>query len=164
MVPDSLPAFLKSRAERSLRYLLREARAVGPSDALRGRRSDWPVQPWGIGQDGSIAGIVYHVAAWKHLSLSLLSPGGQALPRAAFDASAAPAADDWPALLDWLAAIGAEWNAALSALSEDEFRSPREWEGGKPLSVADFAYEMIQHDVQHAAQIEYLRQLYTIVL
>ena len=80
-MPESLTAYLKHRAERSLVYLLREAEAVGEVDAFRGRRADWPDQPWGIGQDGSIAGIVYHVAAWKQLALPMFARNGK--PRAA---------------------------------------------------------------------------------
>jgi len=158
-MPESLPIYLKRRADRSLNYLLRQAEAVSAEDALRGRRDDWPDQPWGIGQDGSIAGIVTHVAAWKQLTLPLFQPNGKAGGRADFDTATPPDPNDWPALLDWLRRIGREWNSALEALTDAEFDSLRDWEGTQ-ISIAQFASEMIQHDVQHAAQIEYLRQLY----
>jgi hypothetical protein len=163
-VPQTLPAFLVDRARRSLAYLLREAEAVTTEQALLGRRADWPDHPWGIGQDGSIAGIVYHVAAWKQLTLPILQPGGRSRGRADFDPSTAPRPDDWPALLAWLRSSGVEWAAALEALPDTEFHSTREWEDGAPITLAQFIAEMIDHDVQHAAQIEYLRQLYRIVL
>ena len=157
---ESLPAFLKRSAQRNLDYLVREAAAVDAADALRGRREDWPDQRWGIGQNGSIAGIVYHVCAWKQLSLPLFSSGGTCLRRADFNAAMAPDPEEWPALRQWLGEVGAQWNAALEALPAAEFDAPRDWEGAS-LTVAEFAAELIKHDTQHAAQIEYLRQLYT---
>lgn len=158
-MPETLPAFLKRRAVRNLAYLLREAEAVSADTALRSRRPDWPDQPWGIGQDGSIAGIAYHVAAWKSLTLPIFDPHGKPLSRADFDSAAAPAPNDWPGILAWLRRTGEEWNRALHALPEAEFDSPREWSGTQ-ITVTDFVVEMIEHDVQHAAQIEYLAQAY----
>ena len=160
-MPESLPAFLKRRADRSLNYILRQAEAVSIEEAFRGCSANWPDQPWGIGQDGSVAGIVYHVASWKQLTLPLFEPNGEALTRADFDPTAAPDPKDWQALLRWLRRIGVEWNTALNALAETEFDCLKDWEGGAQMSIAQYASEMIQHDVQHAAQIEYLRQLYT---
>lgn len=158
---ESLSDYLKRRAERCLAYLLREAEAVSAEDAVRGRRDDWPGQAWGIGQDGSIAGIVTHVAVWKQLSLPALKEGGQALSAEAFDTASAPDPADWPALVAWLREIGGAWNAALNALPEPDFDRRLDWQGF-PLTIADLASKMIQHDVQHAAQIEYLRQLHAV--
>ena len=161
-MPETLPSFLKRRAGRSLAYMLRQVEAVSAEEAIIGRRDDWPDQPWGIGQDGSISGIVYHVAAWKQLTLPLFEPDGKAFGRADFDPAAAPSADDWPALIDWLRRIGEEWNLALETLTESDFDSLRDWEGAQ-MTVTQFVAEIIQHDVQHAAQIEYLRQSYLLL-
>jgi hypothetical protein len=159
-MPQTLPAFLRKRAEQSLAYLCREAGAVGQEDAFRGCCQNWPDQKWGIGQNGTVAGIVYHVAAWKQLTLPMFPPNGKALTRADFNAAAAPGANDWPGIVNWLTRIGADWNAALAALSDAEFDAEREWEDGVRITLTQFVTEMIQHDVQHAAQIEYLRQMY----
>ena len=156
-MPESLPAFLKRRAERSLAYLLRQALSVSVEEAHWGRRANWPEQPWGIGQDGSIAGIGYHVAAWKQLSLPVFQAGGRMLLRTDFKPADAPDRDDWPAILLWLGSIGAEWNQSLHALPDDEFDAVREWEGAQ-LTISQIAFELIQHDVQHSAQIDYLIQ------
>ena len=153
----SVPEFLKRRATRSFQYLMKEVEAVTPEQALADRRAGWPGQQWGIGQDGSIAGIVYHVASWKHLSLPLFEPGGGILALADFNASAAPASDDWPALVTWLRTVGTQWSDKLSALPEEAFAAVHqfdEWES--PLW--EFVVEFYEHDIQHAAQIEYLRQ------
>ena len=156
-LPETLPDFLKRRAGRSLAYILRQVEAVSAEEALIGRYDNWPDQPWGIGQNGSIAGIVYHVAAWKQLTLPLFDPDGKALGRADFDPASAPNPDDWPALVDWLRRTGKAWNLALESVNESDFDSLRDWEGTQ-MTITQFAAEMIQHDVQHAAQIEYLRQ------
>ena len=159
-MPQTVPAFLKHRAARGLTYLLTQAEAISADDAFRGRRSDWPDQPWGIGQDGSIAGIVYHTAAWKQLTIGIFAANGKALARMDFDPANAPDSDDWEAILIWLRRIGMDWNSALIALPDSEFDELREWEGGYRITLTDYIETMIKHDIQHAAQIEYLRQLY----
>src|SRR5437868_6975462 len=101
-MPETLPEYLRRRAVRSFRYLLREAESVSTEDALRFVSHDWPSHRFGIGQNGSMAGIVFHVAAWKQLTLPLFETRGTWIPVDSFDYSLAPAPDDWTALLAWL--------------------------------------------------------------
>jgi hypothetical protein len=154
-MPETLPAFVKTRAERSFRNLLKQIEGLTAEEARRGSLPNWPGHRWGIGQNGSIAGIVFHVAAWKQLTLPLLS-GGKARTQEADDFDAAPAPDDWPGLVAWLQQVGEAWNAALSRLPEADFDTPTEWEG-MTLTLARIITEMYEHDIQHAAQIEFLR-------
>jgi hypothetical protein len=156
-MPDTLPVFLKQRAESSFLYLQKQTQDLTPTQALRYHDSHWPDHRWGIGQDGSIAGIVYHVAAWKQMTIDLFARDGIAIDRGLFDATSAPAPDDWPALLDWLDRIGTEWNTRLSTLPETVFDETREW-AGATITLADYVTEMLEHDIQHAAQVEYLKQ------
>lgn len=156
---QTLAEYLKSRADAALRRVVRQAEAVTSEEALRDRRTNWPHQKWGIGQDGSIAGIVYHVIAWKQLTLPVFLPNGQPRLRNDFDPKASPDPDDWPALLYRLRQIGTEWNDALKGLEDADFDSLREWSGVK-ITLCDYITEVIQHDEQGAAQIEYLRQLH----
>ncbi len=156
-MPESLPTFLKKRAETSFHNFVKQIEDLSADQALRYAALNWPGHRWGIGQDGSIAGIVYHVAAWKEMTLPLLSPGEQAISQQAFDRSAAPDPSDWPGLAAWYRRIGAEWNARLSALSDEQLDMPLRWEG-MTLTVAKLIAEMVEHDIQHASQIEYLRQ------
>jgi len=156
---EALATFLKTRAERSYRNLLAQIEGISAAEALAGRRPDWPDHRWGIGQNGSIAGIVYHVAAWKQLGLPVFQPGGCPLSRAAFDSDTAPAPDDWQGIQSWLKQVGAAWNAALAALSTEAFDTLIPWEGTHhTIPMAKFIAEMYEHDIQHASQIEYLRQ------
>jgi hypothetical protein len=154
---ETLAAYLKRRAERHFRYLYDQIEGITESEARADRLPGWPGHRWGIGQDGSIAGIVYHVAAWKQLTLPLFAPGGQAGTAADFDATLAPPLDDWPGLRAWLRQVGAAWNAELARLPESAFDETREWEG-TTLTMAKIVTEMLEHDLMHASQIEYLRQ------
>lgn len=156
-MPETLAAFLKQRAERSYRNFLKQTEGIATDEALQDRKPNWPEQPWGVGQDGSMAGIVYHAAAWKQLTLPLFARDGRAGTMAEFDATSAPARDDWEGIVGWYRSVGAEWNAALADLPEETFEETRDWEG-MTLTLAKFVVEMMEHDVQHASQLEYLRQ------
>ncbi|HLK57365.1 MAG TPA: DinB family protein [Chthonomonadaceae bacterium] len=154
---ETLPTFLKRRAERSYRYLREQIEGLTAEEALTHYRADWPDHRWGIGQNGSIAGIVYHVATWKQLTLPVFAPGGRTLTREEFDVNAAPAPDDWAGITAWLEQIGDTWGRTLAALPDPAFDETRLWEGHS-LPLSSFVVEMLEHDIQHAAQIEYLRQ------
>jgi hypothetical protein len=154
---ETLAAFLKNRAERSYRSLLSQIDGLSATEALAGRAPDWPDHPFGIGQNGSIAGIVYHVAAWKQMTLPIFQPDGRPLSRAEFDADTVPALDDWQGIQAWLKQVGMAWSAELALLQVAAFDRLVAWEGTN-LTVANFVVEMVEHDIQHASQIEYLRQ------
>lgn len=154
---DTLAAFLKNRAERSYRNLLAQIEGLSAAEALAGSREDWPDHSFGIGQNGSIAGIVYHVAAWKQMTLPLFQPGGRPLSREEFDTETAPALDDWQGIQAWLKQIGMAWSVELAALPLEAFDNAVMWEG-TPLTMAKLVTEIYEHDIQHASQIEYLRQ------
>lgn len=154
----SAAEFLRGRAVRSFRYLLREAESVTAAESTRFARSDWPAHRFGIGQDGSIAGIVYHVAAWKEVTLPLLAQNGPIQAIENFDRRSAPALNDWTGLLLWLKTVGEAWNETALALPDSAFDDLRNW-GGETITLTEYIAEMVEHDTQHAAQIEYLRQL-----
>lgn len=154
---ETTPDFLRQRSRRSYLHFLRAIQSISPEEALRDAAPGWPDHPWGVGQDGSIAGIVYHVAAWKELTLDMLQPGGRFLARDAFDPARHPAANDWSALVSWYRQCAEAWQKALDELSDIEFDALREWEGVS-LSVSKLCVEMMEHDIYHLGQIEYLKQ------
>ena len=158
---ETLPSFLKSRSERNFRNLLQQLEGVTPEEAIRDRYKDWPEQRWGVGQDGSIAGIVHHVAAWKTMTLPLFQPGGVAQTREEFEASGVPTSHDWPDLRQWLETVGQAWNETLDALPEAAFDEESEWDG-VTIPLRKIVVEIMEHDIQHASQIEYLRQLHRV--
>ncbi len=153
----SLPQFLKQRAERNFAHLLREVSAVTAEEALRFASDEWRPHKWGIGQNGSIAGIVYHIAAWKSLSLPLFEPTPSLRETADFDPATAPERDDWEGVVNWLRDVGERWSRALGGLSDSDFDRLCPWEK-EPIPLWEFVVEFIEHDVQHSSQIEYLRQ------
>lgn len=154
---ESLPQFLKQRAERNFAHLLREVSAVTKEEATRFASEAWPSHKWGIGQNGSIAGIVYHIAAWKSLSLPLFEPTRELRTAEDFDPDTAPAVDDWEGVVNWLREVSTQWLSALSRLSDPDFDSLCPWETAT-IPLWEFVVEFIEHDVQHTSQIEYLRQ------
>lgn len=154
---DGLPDFLKQRGGKAYRYLLKEIEGVTAEQALAGRRPHWTSHRWGVGQNGSIAGIVYHVAAWKSMTLGRFDPESQTLETVAFDVASAPSPDDWEGVVSWLKTAGDQWNEALQSLPDAEFDREKVWEGNS-LAISEFVAEMYEHDIQHASQIEYLRQ------
>lgn len=153
----SLREFLVHRAEHGLNYLLREVEPLSEAEAFRYRDPNWVPHKYGIGQDGSIAGIVFHVVAWKALTLSLFTAGSGWEDLPDFESITTPNGDDWQAILSWLREVGAEWNGALAKVTDEELGDLRPWVGN-PIPVWQFVIEMIDHDVQHASQVEYLRQ------
>ena len=51
------------------------------------------------------------------------------------------------------------WNYELAALPSEAFDTSILWEDtNHTIPMAKFIAEMYEHDIQHAAQIEYLRQ------
>jgi hypothetical protein len=152
-----IPELLRSRAHRWFCRLCNELTDLTNEQALAGSRADWPRHAYGIGQNGSIAGIIYHVAAWKTMTLPALT-GGTMIPLQEFDESQAPEATDWPGIRTWLEEIGQRWNEALDSLPDERFDESLSWEGRSILMTA-FLLEMIDHDVQHSSQIEYIKQL-----
>ncbi|MCS6776688.1 MAG: DinB family protein [Chloroherpetonaceae bacterium] len=154
---QALAEYLKHRAERSFRAVLKALEYISPEQARRDHHDRWPDHIYGIGQDGSIAGIVYHLAAWKQLTLPLFQPGGRALSRHEFDPSAAPALDDWFNLVAWYKQVGTAWQAELERLPPEALTETRRWEGHE-ITMPQFIAELYEHDVYHLAQIEYLLQ------
>ncbi len=152
-----LAGLLQERSARKYRAFLKEIEAVHAEQALRFARPDWPDHRWGFGQNGSIAGIVYHVAAWKQLALPALR-GDAPRTRQEFDPAHAPAPTDWAGLVVWYRQIGAEWIAQTAPLTDQDFEKSLPWEG-HTITLAELVMEIIDHDIQHASQIEYLRQL-----
>lgn len=157
----TLAAFIKQRAERAYRNLMEIVESLTAEEALAYGDEAWPGHRWGVGQDGSMAGIVYHVAAWKQLTLPLFQKDGRALTREEFDADSAPARDDWQGIRAWLKQVGMAWNAELAALQDTAFEETRDWEG-TALPLATFIAEMYEHDIQHTAQLEYLRSRHAV--
>lgn len=149
--------FLRHRADHAFKYILREAEAVSEGEAFLYADPQWRTHKYGIGQDGSIAGIVYHVVAWKMISLPLFQPDGELSYVGDFPENEAPERGDWAGILAWLREVGTQWNALLDAVNEADLERLVPWDK-HPIPLWEFAIEMIDHDIQHAAQIEYLRQ------
>lgn len=122
------------------------------AEAKAGARGDWRQYRFGTGLDGSIQGIVRHVATWKHAAAAGLASG--TFPAAE---GVLPEALSWASLLEALSAGHARLAAELARCTEEELDRPVTWEG-HPMPVHVLLAHMIEHDQYHAGQINLLRQ------
>jgi uncharacterized damage-inducible protein DinB len=152
-----LADYLRHRAVSSHRELIRALEGVTEHEAGAGSDPGWKRHRWGTGLDGSIAGIVHHVAAWKHAFVEGLL--GRPIP----DAEEVPPPSDpsggtsWPLLRLWLDEAGDRLAAALEGLTPAEL--------DREVTVLEWIYPvyrlvsiLIEHDHYHAGQINLLRQ------
>ena len=116
--------------------------------------ANWPRHGDWSGEDGSIAGIVFHVAAWKGAYADGLETGVWGDEK-----TLGPEIDSWPGRLRWLEATHERLLTALRHLEQDEATSVLVNDRPYTLS-AIFHDAMGHHDVYHGAQVNYLRQRY----
>ena len=64
----SLAEHLRRRQAAAYRQLSKSLAGLTEADALRGKEPSWRRYRFGVGLDGSICGIVRHVAVWKHVT------------------------------------------------------------------------------------------------
>ncbi|HEY3414289.1 MAG TPA: DinB family protein [Armatimonadota bacterium] len=127
---------------------------IGADEAAAFRHPHWPKHDDWAGDDGSISGIVFHVAAWKETYAEGLETGAWGDEKAV-----KPDTDSWPGRLQWLEAQHERLLAALRHLEQDEATSVLI--SDRPYTLAAIYHDsMGHHDVYHAAQINYLRQRY----
>lgn len=153
MTEQTLREHLRWQLRSGYRSMEAAIEGLTEARALEEARADWRRYRWGSGLDGSIAGIVWHVALWKQNFAQGLETGE--FPA---EASLKPPATDWPSLTAWLTEGQARLAGAVERLSEADLAEPRQWEGmTRPL--ARLLSYIIEHDFYHAGQIELLRQL-----
>lgn len=150
----SLHAYLKNRLEHASRELERSVEGVSPADAARGADPDWRRYRFGAGLDGSIQGIVWHVAAWKHVVADGLDSRVNAFP----DAEAVlPHEPGWAGLRAWLGSGQVRLLRALDEVPPDGLDRTVVLEG-ETLPLYQVMTLMLEHDHYHTGQIYLLRQ------
>lgn len=148
----SLKDYLHHRLTRGYRRLVRSLEGIPEDEARRGGNPSWRRYRFGTGLDGSIAGIVYHLAAWKHVAADGLEGG--TFP----DAEAVlPHGFGWTGLLDWLESGNARLLRALEELKPEDLDRTIVWEGHS-MPVHELYSHMIEHDQYHTGQVYLLRQ------
>jgi uncharacterized damage-inducible protein DinB len=136
----------------AFRRFLESLQGLSESEAGAGAQGDWRQYRFGTGLNGSIQGIVRHVATWKQAAAAGLASG--TFPPAE---TVLPEALSWEALLEALAEGQTRLEAELARRTEEELESPVIWEG-YPMPVHVLLAHMIEHDQYHAGQINLLRQ------
>ena len=148
----SLKVHLQQRLGSAHRRLRESLEGLSEAEAVHHARGDWRRYRFGTGLDGSIAGIVRHVAVWKHAAFMGLQSGTFPDPEnlllpslSMFD------------VLAWLSGGQAGLVGLLEQLPEAELERTVTWEGHEmPLHV--LLAHMIEHDQYHTGQINLLRQ------
>lgn len=149
--------YQRQRVDHAKRYFLRVLEGVTPEMAYLFSSSTWPKHKWHIGQNGSIAGLVYHVIVWKLLTLPVLEGKPANLDVSAFDMQSAPDISDWPYLSSWAVQVSNRWDKRLNELSDDAIETTLcAWDNGEMVPLTRIITDIYEHDIQHAAQIEYL--------
>jgi len=148
----SLHDHLQTRLASAYRRLQESLAGLSPDDAVIGGRDNWRRYRFGVGLNGSIEGIVRHVATWKHAAAEGLLQGN--FPEAE---SVLPSELTWDALLLALAHGQQRLASALDQLSEEELGASVSWEGQAMPRHLLLAH-MIEHDQYHTGQINLLRQ------
>lgn len=133
------------------RQLRRSLDGLPPGAAELGADPGWRRYRYGLGLDGSIQGIVRHVAAWKHAAAAGLSSGE--FP----DAGSLEVPTGWDALLEWLDAGQQSLATGLAGTAPGGLARMLLWEG-QELTVASVVTHLIEHDHYHAGQVNLLRQ------
>jgi uncharacterized damage-inducible protein DinB len=148
----SLHNHLKARTAAAYRQLAKSLAGLPPEDALRGADPRWRQYRHGIGLDGSIAGIVRHVATWKHAAAEGVTTGAFPSPEGLH-----PPGPEWADLHAWLEEGQARLVRVLEGLDPADLERAVRWDG-QPLILLDVYTHLIEHDQYHAGQVNLLRQ------
>jgi uncharacterized damage-inducible protein DinB len=148
----TLHQHLERRIAASYRQLRRSLEGLTEQEARHGASRRWRRYRFGTGLDGSIAGIVWHVAAWKHVLADGLDSG--VFP----DVEAVlPHEAGWAGLVAWLEGGHVRLLRALEEARPEELDRTLSLEG-ESLAVHELIAVVIEHDQYHAGQANLLRQ------
>ena len=147
-----LHEYLSRRLPAAYRQLHRALEDVDAAQAAVGADLAWRQYRFGYGLDGSIFGIVRHVAAWKQIAAVGLATGEWPEPEAT-----SAATEDWDELLAALEAGQAALERELERRAPEALAETVSFSGW-PMTVAEVFAHLLEHDQYHAGQINLLRQ------
>lgn len=134
------------------RQLRRSLEGLTPEQAAEGTVPGWKQFQFGVGLDGSIQGMVRHVAVWKHAAAVGLATGE--FP----EATTLRWPAEWPDLLVWLEEGQQALEELLAGMKASELLEPVSWEG-EELTRSGVLTLVLEHDHYHAGQVNLLRQM-----
>ncbi len=148
----TLKDYLRSQIAHGYRAFCGTLEGVTEEQARAGGSETWRRYRFGVGLDGSIAGIVWHVAVWKHVVADGIDGGS--FP----DAEAVlPHGWGWSGQLEWLASGHARLLRVLDELPEVQLERTVVLEG-EHLSLLAVFNIIVEHDHYHAGQVNLIRQ------
>ena len=148
---ESVYPFVAMRSRERFVSTVALVKDLTDEEAVRDARPDWPRHEYWVGQDGSIAGIVYHVAAWRQVYIELLK-GRNLEP-----ADVSPTESGWEGTKRWLAESAEEWLRLTESIPKTEVEIPISVPGvSAGLTPLKMMWTMLEHEIEHSAQIAYL--------
>lgn len=143
---------LRKRTDSAYRRLWSATDGLTEAQAAWGAREVWHRQPWGVGLDGSIAGIVRHLAAWKEVAYQGLRSG-------VFPSEEGLGAQHatWEGLREWLRDRHLALASLLAGYTPSDVDRPVHW-GDFQGNVGGIFTHLLEHDRYHTGQIQLLRQ------
>ena len=143
--------FLIEQSRSRFTATLKLVEGLSELQAREDAKQDWPTHEYHVGQDGSIAGIVHHLAAWRQVYVELLR-GRNLEPT-----DVSPLEPGWGGLKRWLAESAEEWLALVESIPESKVEVPINVpEVSAGLTPLKMMWTMLEHEIEHSAQITYL--------
>lgn len=148
----TLRDYVLRRAGKAYRRFEESLEGLSGEEAALDADPDWRRYEHGDGLDGSIRGIVRHVALWKRIAAEGLVSGVFPEP------GALPWPGEWAPLLAWLAEGQQRLTEAATGLSPEALDEEAVWLGYR-MTRATLIGNMTEHDQYHAGQVNLIRQL-----
>jgi uncharacterized damage-inducible protein DinB len=143
--------YLTARTHSAWRQLRESLEGLGEPQATAGVHPDWPGSRFGVGLNGSIAGIVRHLTAWKQAAAGAAEGYFPHADPARLEAL------EWTQLLMELNTAHAAVEQALEACPDTALETQVMWEGHSMPLWKVFSH-LLEHDHYHAGQINLIRQ------
>jgi uncharacterized damage-inducible protein DinB len=140
------------RAGSAYRRFEESLEGLSEEEAVLDTDPSWRRYEHGDGLDGSIRGIVRHVALWKQIAADGLASGVFPEP------SSRAWPEEWTALVAWLEEGQRRLIATAAEISPEALEEEVVWLGHR-MSRATLIGNMTEHDQYHAGQVNLIRQL-----
>ncbi|HEY3283221.1 MAG TPA: DinB family protein [Armatimonadota bacterium] len=144
--------YLAKRSASAFKRLWAATEGVTEEQARVTLRPNWVRQLWGVGLDGSLAGVLLHVAAWKAVVLEGVLTG-----RFPSEEAVKPTEPGWEGLRQWLRCSHEQLLQWMDARTPEQLDQPITWTDFQGPAATLFTH-LLEHDRYHTGQLQLLRQ------
>jgi uncharacterized damage-inducible protein DinB len=142
--------YLLMRTRQRFAATLKALEGVTEEQAVADRRENWPLHDYHVAQDGSILGLVCHLAAWKETWIEYFR--GNVVDQR----SVVPENLTFAEAVAWLERANAAWLEAAAAIPEEALETPLNLPVDPWHTPLNMIQEIHDHEVEHCGQINYL--------